>query len=565
MQASLQQATPTPSTGSPTAHQPFAGSAWSAQPWLMAAAAVSTAVLISVAVWQRSQINDLRSQLSAKQPTQTIHPTPPATETDAPTASVNGRTSPSVDGSPGQTSRLAERGEATAHRTDTVFITRYVTIPAPGSSSQNRTAQRSANGLNDESVDRPERNQPLASGDDQQRSVTRPTSPVRNNDVSNTLPLLEPARNRRNEPAEPVTQPDRRVATVDQPNDIAEESIRTTIPSATGMATETYSRPATESRSIRRANERNTRLSRSSRPGRIAGRDDRSSTTDPYIGSTGSVASGSPSDAFIGTKDAAGTDAAAGQPTVAYEAVTSRPLTLGTIDWKTPLAYRARRMRPARTTVVGGTAAPAAEATSQPVEQVAIGFRLGAGVEVMSKLISGSALGELLVGNHLRISTGLGLASFAGGKFGSDDEFNKNNRQNFRRDYVRGIDPRNQLLNIGIHTEIVQVPLNFGYRIPLNKSFGLLPSVGTTFNLQSREHVTFEYRPPFYRSTETVSSQISRPIDLVNSLSLGTGLEWNRNHWVAQAGPVMVLSRKSTVNWQDGTSFGLRARVFYQF
>ena len=567
MQASLQQAAPVPAPGSPVVHQPFTGSAWSAQPWLMAAAAVSTVVLISVAVWQRSQINDLRSQLSAKQPATIVHPVPSPAGSDAPALSVHEQTSPVAIPADGQADLLAGRAPTAAPRPDTVFITRYITVPSPSGTSQNRVAQRPADEPNTGQPSVTDRNQPLVRNTDSQRSVTRSSTPDQGGEARpNSLPATEPTTDESITPVESATRSDRRVAGTSQAASAPEEATSTTI-TPTGNAGATNSRPASESRSTRQANERSATPFRTSRTNGVASRGNRSSAAGAYTGSSGSATGTMAGDNPVQPNDAGvSVDASSSQPAVAYETVTSRPLTLGTIDWKSPLAYRARRIRPTRTTIVGGTAAPTAHPASQSVNQLAIGYRLGAGLDVMNKLVSGSVLGEVVIGKHLRVSTGIGLASFAGGRFGSDEEFDKNNHQNFRRDYVRGgIDPRNQLMNIGIHTEIVQIPLSVGYRIPLNKSFSLLPSVGTTFNLQSREHVTFEYRPPFFRTTETASYQISRPIDLVNSLSLGAGLEWARNHWVGQAGPVMNLSARSTVNWQDGACVGLRARVFYQF
>ncbi len=61
MQASLQQAMPPP-PGSPTTGTPFSGGTWSGSSWLLAAATVSTVVLIAFSLWQRSEINTCAKQ-----------------------------------------------------------------------------------------------------------------------------------------------------------------------------------------------------------------------------------------------------------------------------------------------------------------------------------------------------------------------------------------------------------------------------------------------------------------------------------------------------------------------
>ena len=76
MQASLQQAMP-PQPGSPTTGTPFSGGVWSGSPWLLAAASVSTVVLIAFSLWQRSEINTLRETVGQlKQQSVATQPAP---------------------------------------------------------------------------------------------------------------------------------------------------------------------------------------------------------------------------------------------------------------------------------------------------------------------------------------------------------------------------------------------------------------------------------------------------------------------------------------------------------
>jgi hypothetical protein len=231
MQATLQQATPVPAPDSPAIHQPFSGatSVWSSQPWLMAAAAVSTAVLISVAVWQRTQINDLRSQLSAKQPATSVQPAPLPTVADAPAITVNEQTSPSAMPASGKASPLAKQTESAATRPDTVYITRYVAVPTPSGPAQNRIARRSANDFNEGVANPTDGNESVAGGTDQRQRVSRPATPDRSREaLPNGVPATELTTDEAKAPVESVTRPERRVAGTAPSTSVPDDATRTT-------------------------------------------------------------------------------------------------------------------------------------------------------------------------------------------------------------------------------------------------------------------------------------------------------------------------------------------------
>ena len=87
MQASLQQAMP-PQPGSPTTGNPFSGGVWSGSSWMLAAASVSTVVLIAFSIWQRNEINTLREAVGQlKQQSVATQPAPGSTTPDSPSLS----------------------------------------------------------------------------------------------------------------------------------------------------------------------------------------------------------------------------------------------------------------------------------------------------------------------------------------------------------------------------------------------------------------------------------------------------------------------------------------------
>ena len=224
-------------------------------------------------------------------------------------------------------------------------------------------------------------------------------------------------------------------------------------------------------------------------------------------------------------------------------------------------------MRPARTVTVGGQVVPVSQPASQPINPVVFGFRIGAGGEVSRTVQSGGLQTELLIGNHLALGVGIGMASFADGTFPTDIEFDRLKPKGFKpfkHNYARGIDPRSKIVDIKTQTVRVQLPVSLGYRIPVSRRLSLLPSVGTTLGFQSKEFVTFTYRQPL-RNDQTISRTIVRPESLLHNLTIGTGVEWKLSHWIGQVGPVLTVPTVTNANWQETASLGLRARVFYQF
>ncbi|MDB5241366.1 MAG: hypothetical protein JWP57_1991 [Spirosoma sp.] len=535
MQSTLLQHTTPPPTGSPAGFQPVAGSVWSAQPWLLAAA-VSTAVLVGVVIWQQAQIKNLRQtvgQLSGQKLTTQPRQTPAETTKPGTTTSrTEGQSAQRIESMTSPLSPSAASNAAPASRLDTVYVTRYV--PVPASSARSRTTEPLANSPEIQPGDRsaPERVQSLATVQPQQRR-TNQLAPEQRNDVADvTSPVSTGSTN---------TQTD-------------------------AVSNETSNRAEPSSRPTRSLDSKTDMLAKGLTAGNRSKRNRRSSTAatnDVAVRASNGSTSGSSAPATSVNEAASsqtGSTEVTGLPALSYKLTASRPLTIEATDWSKALTNRARPLRPARTAIIGGQVVP----ESQPISPIVLGFRVGAGAEVTRSVLSGGVLGELLVGNRLSLGVGLNMASFAGGTFFTDEDFDRKKRMNFRHDYARGIDPRSEILNIGIHTERLLIPITMGYRIPVSQTLSLLPSVGTTLNLQTHEFVTFTYRQPF-RTFEAASYRIFRPVELINTLNFGAGVEWKRNHWVWQAGPVITIATNADLNWQAGTAIGLRARLFYQF
>ncbi len=120
MQASLQQAMP-PQPGSPATGTPFSGGVWSGSSWLLAAASVSTVVLIAFSIWQRSEINTLRETVGQlKQQVVAARPAPASATPDSPALAQPDnldRSLPAPAGTDGEAAQVLPGNRDTVART----------------------------------------------------------------------------------------------------------------------------------------------------------------------------------------------------------------------------------------------------------------------------------------------------------------------------------------------------------------------------------------------------------------------------------------------------------------
>lgn len=510
MQSTLRQAG-LPQPGPSLTGQASAERALWARPWLTAAASVSTVVLLAFGAYQRYEINHLRQtvrQLKAQTSARPMVHQPNTIQ--EPTTTV-GEQSPSVAHDrpidhPNPTNSINPERQSMGH-TDTVYITRYVAVPSP---KQDRSVQ-----------------QPDASAG--QYAQTSPSS------------LPEGIRERFLRPTNP-----------------SEEKLRTPQP--------TTERPASaphDQFTHRKRGPRGT-IAQSLEPSSRTESANRSSTPTERLDQA--------SDTRLTTGSSELTPPAeTGQLTANVDLLSGRPLRTQSIDWHQALLRRAKRIQPTRS-----TSNVAQASASQPVERIATQFRAGIGSDVSLHAWNVGAVGEIRMGRRWSFGLGLSRSTYLGGTFVDDIDYDNRTKRNFRRQFVHGLvtrpgpqpmpqwGPQPDILNITTRTTRLQIPLSVGYRIPLNSAFSLLPTVGTYVNLSSAEQVTFYYRES-QRGFDIASYNTDRPVDLINTLTLGTSVDWQRGHWAGQAGPLLTLPLKTDPDWQRNALLGMRVRVFYQF
>ncbi|MFD2933730.1 hypothetical protein [Spirosoma flavum] len=524
MQASLQTGIPQP--GSPTTGQPFSGGMWAAKPWLMAAATISTVVLVTFSFWQRREINNLRQTISQlnKHPTHQTslgQPDLVASKTNAPELTRSQGVRPQTGQQPTASS---ENYAALPRQRDTIYITRNVAVPSRSQSV------------------RPE----------EERVIER---------------------------SEKTTE--QRYATTDRPSASKIQPDQSENSTTYNSKTDAYGAPSTPSSVVNKeANNssiattksvRQLARQRGSKGEYIAGREIKNKQAVPTnsvnIPTTNAITATTPTQPeSVNEKDETSTSAN-------YELVNSLPMSTPTINWTVRLAQRAKNIRPVRAVAVEPVLAAAvvekAAPASQPINQKATRFRAGVGGEVASHVLSAGVFTEILIGKHVTVGVGLNQAAY-NGIFINDYDFDVRTRRDFRKEFAHSIDPRRDILNINTQTVRLQIPVSFGYRIPLTQTLSLLPTIGTSLNIRSSENVTY-YCPVFMPQKrgfdEFIVPNNDRPFALINSFALGAGIEWQHRHWVVQTSPVLTLPMQSEndPNWQNHTTLGLRARVLYQF
>ncbi len=180
---------------------------------------------------------------------------------------------------------------------------------------------------------------------------------------------------------------------------------------------------------------------------------------------------------------------------------------------------------------------------------------------------SAGAFSEIQLNKHWALSIGLSKVTYLGGLFITASDFDNRTHRSFQKEFGRGLNPKldpQDILNIDTRVQRFQLPLSLSYRIPLGRTLTLLPAVGTYVNLNSVEKADFYFRNS-PRGFDQASFRQSRPVDLLNTITLGAGLEWQSRHWVIQGSPLLALPLKSDPDWQKSAMLGLRTRVFYQF
>ena len=257
-----------------------------------------------------------------------------------------------------------------------------------------------------------------------------------------------------------------------------------------------------------------------------------------------------------------------------YKLANSLPLSLADHDWNSAMIRRAKRMRlvqplaPVATQSIARATNEKSPA-SQPITPLAARLRVGAGSDVGAHQWSIGAFSEIQLNRHWAVGVGLSRATYLGGLFITAIDFDNRTHRDFQKEFGPRLNPKpipkgDDILNIDTRVQRFQIPLSLSYRIPLNRTLTLLPTVGTYLNLSSTEKVAFYFRDTPGRFDQANFS-VDRSVALLNTFTLGTSIEWQSRHWAIQGSPLLTLPTASDADWQKGAIVGFRTRVYYQF
>jgi hypothetical protein len=248
---------------------------------------------------------------------------------------------------------------------------------------------------------------------------------------------------------------------------------------------------------------------------------------------------------------------------ISWEPVLSRPLKFDSSYYVENYQRRVRRIRPLAT-----PSAVAASSGSKPEmnePQRFVHFRIGGSGQLGGGQSGFGLATEVLMGDRLTIGIGLTRLSLSGEEYITEGKYFIRRKSDFRRDYPDKVplDKRVEILNIALSGKTWQLPVTFGYRLPVGNSFTITPSVGASFSLDAREKISYINRIGPYDFIAPTFNEKASPA-AYNSWLVGVAFEKQWSHWVIQANPY-VSSPLGTHFSLNRTSAGVRAGLLYQF
>jgi hypothetical protein len=604
MQAMLKQAGPLPNA-LPPRPRVFSGQAAR----LIVAGAAGTVLFLGTTLYQTYELNRLRKLTQAvSQPAPTQVDSARTITTDTPMANRTDRPT----GLPGVATRdvvVPERATDIRQTSptvirDTVYIDRYIRVPGNAQPRTERLA-RTADAETDQQLTA-ETDLPTTPGS---RPVVSDRLSSQVNPSGDERVASAPKPGISTQSTELNGKSGEQLTHVGQPNEVGTakpkpatdeaathtDSRSTVVTGQSALSRPDRTRSVADQASPSTRHERNR--AKSNQNDNIV-RNDNAGAVDSYA-TTGSVSVGGTNEPTNQTETyASAPDPAAGNALnrretngavlIQAEPIQPQPVQLGQVAWEQRLMQRSRRMRPARTVVVGGASVAQSGKSGQPKdvstrpEQQSqpslVKLRVGPSGDLYGKLWSAGGFAELLVGKHVTVSVGLSRASFDNGTYLDEDDFRKvnNSLKEFRRQYpVPGASNRHEILDIRLETVRLLMPITIGYRLPIGPSIALTPTLGTNLNLKSQEQGSYivQQRPPFPifppsgNGPELGKKDFCeiRNVSVFNNMTLGANIEWHKKHWGVQAGPVLSITSQPDPDWVSTLSGGVRARAFFQF
>ncbi|MCY7357191.1 MAG: hypothetical protein LH609_06915, partial [Rudanella sp.] len=225
------------------------------------------------------------------------------------------------------------------------------------------------------------------------------------------------------------------------------------------------------------------------------------------------------------------------------------------------MARNARRMRR-----LLNTASPSGAALAKiDINQSEPGWkvRIGPGANLGVLQWGAGLFGEFRLNSHWRLGLGLTSMNLTGESFLTEIAYDQRTKQNFRRKFASGIDPKHDIINITPTGSSWQVPINVSYRFGLGSGWSLVPSAGVNLSLSNREEIGFAYlRGP--GKIEPVTIVMKPAQQMLHAGSAAIYLEKNWGDWTLQLGPYASAPLSKTPSRLNTQTAGASARLLYQ-
>ncbi len=191
-------------------------------------------------------------------------------------------------------------------------------------------------------------------------------------------------------------------------------------------------------------------------------------------------------------------------------------------------------------------------------------YRVGFGVEMAEEYGGFNVLTDILVSKRWSITTGIGFSTFFDDKdFDDEDEFRRNTKKDFRKEYESRITDNSEINDIHINQALLKVPVYINYRLPLPKNFTVLFTTGSNFDVYSRQFVSYNDQNSF-RDKDHHRFSISGKTQFFNNLLFSTGIEKRWQKYSIQLSPYFITPIKPMLYQEKNWQIGIKLNGFYR-
>lgn len=190
-------------------------------------------------------------------------------------------------------------------------------------------------------------------------------------------------------------------------------------------------------------------------------------------------------------------------------------------------------------------------------------YRIGLGLEMADEHGGLNILTDILVSKRWSITTGVSLSTFFDDDdFDDEDEFKNDTKKDFRKEYGSRIYDNSQINDIHFNEALLKIPVYINYRLPLPKNFTALFTVGSNFDIYSRQFVS--YNNQGFRNNDHNRFSIKGNTTPFNNLLFSTGIEKRWKTYSVQLSPYFLTQIKPIAYKKDDWQIGLKLNGFYR-